>query len=117
MKKILLFGATGMAGHVAYYYLRNTGRYDITNVVFRIPKAFDKLQVEHSYITKATVTMNLIVAAAIVLLNLYVGVSVSCRIPCFVWSTDFPDVVASIYAGADPGVPHGSPFYDRAFGL
>ncbi len=60
--------------------------------------------------------MNLIVAVAIVLLNLYVEVSVSYRIPCFVWSIDFPDVAASIYAEADPGVPHGSPFYDRAFG-
>ena len=86
------------------------------SAIRRKRKAFDKLQVEHSYITIATVTMNLIVAAAIVLLNLYVGVSVSCRIPCFVWSTDFPDVAASIYAGADPGVPHGSPFYDRASG-
>lgn len=37
MKKVLLFGATGMAGHVAYYYLRGTGKYDITNVVYRTP--------------------------------------------------------------------------------
>lgn len=34
-KKILLLGATGMAGHVAYYYLKETGKYDITDVVFR----------------------------------------------------------------------------------
>lgn len=34
-RKILLFGATGMAGHLVYYYLLNTGKYDITNVVFR----------------------------------------------------------------------------------
>lgn len=34
-KKILLFGATGMAGHVVYHYLQNTEKYDITNVVFR----------------------------------------------------------------------------------
>lgn len=34
-KKILILGATGMAGHVAYYYLKETGKYDITNVVFR----------------------------------------------------------------------------------
>lgn len=33
--KILLFGATGMAGHVIYYYLQNTNKYDITNVTFR----------------------------------------------------------------------------------
>lgn len=36
-KKILLFGATGMAGHVAYLYLHQTGKYDITNVVYRDP--------------------------------------------------------------------------------
>lgn len=34
-KRILLLGATGMAGHVAYYYLKATEKYDITNVVFR----------------------------------------------------------------------------------
>jgi len=34
-KKLLLLGATGMAGHVAYYYLNATGKYEITNVVFR----------------------------------------------------------------------------------
>lgn len=46
MKKILLFGATGMAGHVAYYYLRNTDRYDITNVVFRTPLTQDSIIVD-----------------------------------------------------------------------
>lgn len=35
MKKILLFGATGMAGHLVYNYLRETGKYDIKNVVYR----------------------------------------------------------------------------------
>lgn len=34
-KKVLLLGATGMAGHVAYYYLDKTGRYEIVDVVFR----------------------------------------------------------------------------------
>lgn len=34
-KKILLFGATGMAGHIAYLFLENTGNYDITSVVYR----------------------------------------------------------------------------------
>ena len=34
-KKLLLLGATGMAGHVAYYYLNETGKYEITNVVYR----------------------------------------------------------------------------------
>lgn len=37
MRKILLFGATGMAGHITYSYLRSTGKYNITNVVFRTP--------------------------------------------------------------------------------
>lgn len=35
MKKILLFGATGMAGHVVYSYFKEKGEYDIVNVVFR----------------------------------------------------------------------------------
>lgn len=34
-KKVLLLGATGMAGHVAYNYLDKTGRYEIVDVVFR----------------------------------------------------------------------------------
>lgn len=34
-KKILLLGATGMAGHMAYNYLSDTNKYDITNVVYR----------------------------------------------------------------------------------
>ena len=34
-KKILLLGASGMAGHVIYYYFKGTDRYNITNVVFR----------------------------------------------------------------------------------
>jgi len=34
-KKLLLLGATGMAGHIAYYYLNATGNYKITNVVFK----------------------------------------------------------------------------------
>ena len=34
-KKILLFGATGMAGHMAYYYLQCTGKYDLVDVVYR----------------------------------------------------------------------------------
>ena len=34
-KRVLVFGATGMAGHITYYYLRSTGKYDMKNVVFR----------------------------------------------------------------------------------
>ena len=46
MKKILLFGATGMAGHVAYYLLRDTGKYDIVNVVYRTPLTEDSVIVD-----------------------------------------------------------------------
>ncbi|WP_368111815.1 dTDP-4-dehydrorhamnose reductase family protein [Bacteroides nordii] len=45
-KKILLFGATGMAGHMAYYYLRSTGRYDIVNVVYRTKLTDDSIVVD-----------------------------------------------------------------------
>jgi dTDP-4-dehydrorhamnose reductase len=34
-KKILLLGATGMAGHVVYHYLHSTGKYNLTNVTFQ----------------------------------------------------------------------------------
>lgn len=43
MKKVLLFGATGMAGHMVYYYLQNTGKYEITNVVFRTKLTEDSI--------------------------------------------------------------------------
>ncbi|MEL5895749.1 SDR family oxidoreductase [Bacteroides sp. GD17] len=46
MKKILLFGATGMAGHVIYYYLRSTGKYDMFNVVYRTPLTEDSIIVD-----------------------------------------------------------------------
>lgn len=42
-KKILLLGATGMAGHMAYYYLQATGKYEITNVVFKNKLTEDSL--------------------------------------------------------------------------
>lgn len=45
-KKILLFGATGMAGHIVYYYLKNTGKYDISNVVFRTKLTEDSIVVD-----------------------------------------------------------------------
>lgn len=34
-KKILILGATGMAGHMVYYYLKETARYEMYNLVFR----------------------------------------------------------------------------------
>ena len=43
MRKVLLFGATGMAGHVVYHYLHNTGRYEIVNVVYRTPLTADSI--------------------------------------------------------------------------
>lgn len=46
MKKVLLFGATGMAGHVVYYYFRSRGKYDITNVVYRTPLTEDSIIVD-----------------------------------------------------------------------
>lgn len=46
MKKVLLFGATGMAGHIAYYYLQDTGKYDIANVVYRTPLTEDSIIVD-----------------------------------------------------------------------
>lgn len=46
MKKVLLFGATGMAGHVVYYYLRGTGKYDLSNVVYRTPLTEDSMIVD-----------------------------------------------------------------------
>lgn len=42
-KKVLLFGATGMAGHVVYYYLNDTGKYDISNVVYRTKLTDDSI--------------------------------------------------------------------------
>ena len=49
------------------------------------------------YTTIATVTMNLIVSAAIVLLNPYVTVYISYKIPPFALSVHIPDVSTSIY--------------------
>lgn len=45
-KKILLFGATGMAGHVAYYYLQSTGRYKLVNAVYRTKLTEDSIIVD-----------------------------------------------------------------------
>ena len=45
-KKILLFGATGMAGHIVYYYFQETGKYDIINVVFRKKLTGDSIVVD-----------------------------------------------------------------------
>ena len=61
MKKVLLFGATGMAGQVVYYYLQSTGKYNITNVVFRIPLTADSIIVDvtdRNAVTKVIADVN-----------------------------------------------------------
>ena len=45
-KKVLLFGATGMAGHIVYYYLQDTGRYELVNVVYRTKLTEDSMIVD-----------------------------------------------------------------------
>ena len=60
--------------------------------------------------------MNLIVSAAIVLLNPYVTVYISYKIPPFALSVHIPDVSASTCVEADPKVLLGLPFCDKAFG-
>ena len=45
-KKVLLFGATGMAGHIAYYYLQSTERYEWINVVYRTKLVKDSIVVD-----------------------------------------------------------------------
>lgn len=42
-KKILLLGATGMAGHVAFHYLKETNKYEIVDVVFRNKLTVDSI--------------------------------------------------------------------------
>ena len=59
--------------------------------------------------------MNLIVAVAIVLLNLYVTACISYQIPPFVLSVHIPDVAVSICVEVDSITAHGFPFYDKAF--
>lgn len=46
--KILLFGATGMAGHMVYYYLRSLNKYEIVNVVYRTKLTDDSIVVDVS---------------------------------------------------------------------
>ena len=59
------------------------------------------------YPTIATVTMNLIVTVAIVLLNLYVTGCISYKIPPFVLSVHIPDVSTSICVEVDSITVHG----------
>jgi len=45
-KKILLLGSTGMAGHMIYYYLKNTNRYNIVNVSYRTKLTEDSILID-----------------------------------------------------------------------
>ena len=49
--------------------------------------------------------MNLLVAVAIVLLNLYIAVSTDCQILHFVLSIHFPDIPVFICVAVIPTVP------------
>ena len=89
----------------------------------RINKAFKHIVsirpttgIKPLYTTIATVTMNLIVSAAIVLLNPYVTVYISYKIPPFALSVHIPDVSTSIYVAVDSKVLLGLPFCDKASG-
>lgn len=42
-KKILLLGSTGMAGHIIYYYLENTNKYNIINISYRTKLTEDSI--------------------------------------------------------------------------
>ena len=53
------------------------------------------------YTTIATVTMNLIVAFAIILLNLYVTACISYQIPPLILSVHIPDVANEFATGTD----------------
>lgn len=45
-KKVLLFGATGMAGHIVYMYLKNTRKYIVMNVTFHTKLTDDSIIVD-----------------------------------------------------------------------
>ena len=48
LPKVLVIGATGMAGHMIYFYLRQTGKYEIHNAVYRTPLTADSTIVDVS---------------------------------------------------------------------
>ena len=79
-------------------------------VLFDTPSSFYRL-----YAIADGCTMNLIVSAAIVLLNPYVTVYISYKIPPFALSVHIPDVSTSIYVEVDSKVLLGLPFCDKAF--
>ena len=89
---------------------KETDAYNIIRVSIRPTTGIKPL-----YTTIATVTMNLIVSAAIVLLNPYVTVYISYKIPPFALSVHIPDVSTSIYVEVDSKVLLGLPSCDKAF--
>ena len=46
LMKILILGAAGMAGHVVYWYLSQTNKYDIRNVVHATKLTEDSLLID-----------------------------------------------------------------------
>ena len=59
-KKVLVLGATGMAGHVVYYFLKESGKYQMSNVVFRTKLTDDSivLDVRDSHAVKKILEEN-----------------------------------------------------------
>lgn len=45
-KKVLIFGGTGMAGHMIYYYLDSLKKYNISNVVYRNKLTEDSIVID-----------------------------------------------------------------------
>jgi len=113
-KKAIIVGATSGIGYeVAMLLLKKGWRLGIAGrrkVSIRPTTGIKPL-----YTTIATVTMNLIVSAAIVLLNPYVTIYISYKIPPFALSVHIPDVSTSIYVEVDSKVLLGLPFCDKAF--
>ena len=60
VKTVLLLGSTGMAGHMIYYYLKNTNRYNLINVSYRAKLTEDSILID---IKNTTVLEELILAA------------------------------------------------------
>lgn len=46
MQKVLLFGATGMAGHIVYHYLSTLQKYEIIDLVYRVPLTNNSILVD-----------------------------------------------------------------------
>ena len=93
-------------------YLKDIAQNNVPNLCVSIRPTTG---IKPLYTTIATVTMNLIVSAAIVLLNPYVTIYISYKIPPFALSVHIPDVSTSIYVEVDSKVLLGLPFCDKAF--